>query len=104
MKVTQLLGKVILVASLLFASGLASAAPVNVNTADAATLAKNINGVGAKKAQAIVTYRKANGPFRSIDDLLKVKGIGQKIIEKNKSDLIFSDASAKSGKQKSAKN
>ena len=104
MKVTQLLGKVILVASLLMASGWASAAPVNVNTADAATLAKNINGVGAKKAQAIVTYRKTNGPFKSIDDLLKVKGIGQKIIDKNKADLIFSDASSKSGGQKSAKN
>jgi competence protein ComEA len=103
MKVTQLLGKVILVASLLIASGLANAAPVNVNTADAETLAKNINGVGAKKAHAIVTYRKANGPFKSIDDLLKVKGIGQKIIDKNKSDLKFSDASGKSGKQK-AKN
>jgi competence protein ComEA len=104
MKVTTLLGKVILVASLLIASGLASAAPVNVNTADVQTLAENINGVGPKKAQAIVTYRQSNGPFRSTQDLVKVKGIGQKIIEKNKSDLRFSDASAKTGKKKAAKN
>jgi competence protein ComEA len=104
MKVTTLLGKVILVASLLIASGWASAAPVNVNTADVQTLAENINGVGPKKAQAIVTYRQSNGPFRSTQDLVKVKGIGQKIIEKNKSDLRFSDASAKTGKKKAAKN
>ena len=104
MKVTKLLGKVILIASLLFASSWASSAPVNVNTADAQTLAKNINGVGPKKAQAIVTYRKSNGPFKSLADLSKVKGIGQKIIDKNKADLLFSDASSKTGKKKTVKN
>lgn len=96
MKATQLLGKVIFVASLLFAMGLANAEPVNVNTADVQTLAKNINGVGAKKAMAIVTYRKANGPFKTTSDLIKVKGIGQKIIDKNKGDLIFSEVSSRS--------
>ena len=75
-----------------------------MNTADVQTLANNIHGVGSKKAQAIVTYRKANGPFKSSADLIKVKGIGQKIIDKNKSDLIFSEAAAKSGKLRSAKN
>jgi len=104
MKVTKLLGKVILITSLVFASGWANAAPVNVNTADAQTLAKNINGVGPKKAQAIVTYRKSNGPFRSIQDLIKVKGIGQKTLDKNKSDLLFSDAAAKASQKKTAKN
>ena len=104
MKVTKLLGKVILLASLFFASGWASAAPVNVNTADAQTLAKNINGIGPKKAQAIVTYRKQNGPFKSTSDLMKVKGIGQKLINRNKSDLLFSDASSKTGKKKALNN
>ena len=104
MKVAQLLGKVIFAASLLFATGLANAAPVNVNTADVQTLANNIHGVGSKKAQAIVTYREANGPFKSSADLIKVKGIGQTIIDKNQSDLIFSEASAKSGKNRSARN
>ena len=66
--------------------------------------AKNINGVGAKKAQAIVKYRQLNGPFKSIDDLLNVKGIGQKIIDKNKADIHFSDASTKTGKKKTVKN
>ena len=104
MKVTKLLGKVILITSLVFASGWANAAPVNVNTADAQTLAKNINGIGPKKAQAIVTYRKSNGPFRTIKDLIKVKGIGQKTLDKNKSNLLFSNASAKAGQKKTAKN
>lgn len=104
MKVTKLLGKVILIASLFFASGWASAAPVNVNTADAQTLAKNINGVGPKKAQAIVTYRESNGSFKSAKDLVKVKGIGQKTIDRNKGDLLFSDVSSKAGHKKTAKN
>ena len=104
MKVTKLLGKVILITSLVFASGWANAAPVNVNTADAKALAKNISGVGPKKAQAIVTYRKSNGPFKSIKDLIKVKGIGQKTIDRNKSNLLFSDASVKANQKKTAKN
>ncbi len=104
MKVTKLLGKVILIASLFFASGWASAAPVNVNTADAQTLAKNINGVGPKKAQAIVAYRKSNGSFKSAKDLVKVKGIGQKTIDRNKGGLLFSDVSAKAAHNKTAKN
>lgn len=104
MKVTKLLGKVIFIASLLLASGWANAAPVNVNTADAQTLAKHINGVGPKKAKAIISYRESNGPFKTLADLSKVKGIGQKIIDRNKTDLLFSDASSKTGKKKSVKN
>lgn len=104
MKVSKLLGKVILIVSMFVASGWISAAPVNVNTADVQTLAKHINGVGQKKAKAIVSYREANGPFKSMADLIKVKGIGQKIVERNKNDILFSDASMKTGKKKSAKN
>lgn len=69
------------------ASSLAFAGPVNVNTADAQTLATNLTGVGLSKAQAIVAYREANGPFRSIDDLAKVKGIGAKTVDKNRDNL-----------------
>lgn len=92
MKISTLLGKALLIASLVLGSSWAFAAPVNVNTADAVTLAKNINGVGAKKAQAIVKYRNLNGPFKSVDELLNVKGIGQKIIEKNRGDLLVTAA------------
>lgn len=59
------------------------ASPVNINTADAQALSKNIKGVGLKKAQAIIAYRDANGEFKKIEDLMKVKGIGIKLLEKN---------------------
>ncbi|GAA0821463.1 hypothetical protein GCM10009111_28500 [Colwellia asteriadis] len=46
-----------------------------------------LKGVGQKKAQAIITYRKQTGKFKSVDDLLNVKGIGAKVIADNKSRL-----------------
>lgn len=64
------------------------AAPVNINTADAKALSKNIKGVGLKKAQAIIAYRKKNGKFKTVTDLTKVKGIGDKLLEKNKGSLL----------------
>ena len=64
------------------------AAPVNINTADAKTLASNIKGVGERKAEAIVQYRAKHGPFKSADDLTKVKGIGPQLIEKNRDVLL----------------
>lgn len=64
------------------------AAPVDINTADAKTLAANINGVGNKKAEEIVQYRDKHGPFKSADDLVKVKGIGPSLIEKNRDILL----------------
>lgn len=62
-----------------------STASVNINTADAATIADKLNGIGLKKAQAIVSFREENGAFKTVDDLLKVKGIGQATVEKNRS-------------------
>lgn len=56
---------------------------VNINTADTETLARELNGVGAAKARAIVEYREAHGEFASVDELLEVKGIGIAIMEKN---------------------
>jgi len=64
------------------------AAPVNINTADAKTMAANINGIGEKKAEAIVQYRKKHGPFKSADDLTNIKGIGPNLIEKNREVLL----------------
>lgn len=72
-------------------SGLAWAGPVNVNTADAKTLAKELDGVGEKLAEAIIAER-AKGPFKDAADFNKrVKGIGDAIIAKNKDNLRFSD-------------
>jgi competence protein ComEA len=61
----------------------AAFAKVNINTANADELA-TLNGIGKAKAEAIVAYRAANGNFAAVEDLTKVKGIGDKIIEKIK--------------------
>lgn len=74
-------------------AGAAIAAPsaerVNINTADVAALDRVLVNVGPSKAEAIVAYRKANGPFRSIDQLALVKGIGLKTIEKNRERIVL---------------
>ncbi len=84
-----------LLAAMLFAQ-VAIAGPVNVNTADARTLARELKGVGMSKAEAIVSHREKNGPFRSADDLVKVKGLGKKLVDQNRSNLRF-DAEKSSG-------
>jgi competence protein ComEA len=73
---------------LLFSSCFAGT--VDINSADAATLAKQINGIGKSKAQAIVDYRDQYGPFKSVDDLVLVRGIGAKTVIKNKDNLSVS--------------
>jgi len=104
MNVSNLLRKVILISALIVVAGFSQAAPVNINTADAASLATNISGIGPKKAQAIVTYRKTNGPFKSVQELTNVKGIGQKTLEKNMDVLLISSANQKMSKKKTSKN
>ena len=59
-------------------------AAVDINQADAAAIAAATKGVGLKKAEAIVAYRKQHGPFKKLEDLAKVKGIGMKTVEKNR--------------------
>src|SRR5690606_36962711 len=57
---------------------------VNINSASADALAEMLNGVGLAKAEAIVSYRETNGPFKTIEDLKNVKGIGEATLEKNR--------------------
>lgn len=59
---------------------------VNINTADEAGLT-SLDGIGKVKAQAILDYRQKNGPFKTVDDLAKVKGIGEKTVAKLKDQL-----------------
>lgn len=68
-------------------SAVAQAAPVDINTANAKTLASAMTGVGVKRAQTIVDYRVKNGPFKSVDDLANVKGIGKSTIDKNRDSI-----------------
>ena len=63
------------------------AGPVDINTADAATIAKELQGIGLSRAQAIVAYREKNGAFRSADELRKIKGIGAKVLERNRANM-----------------
>lgn len=65
------------------------AGPVNINSADAETLAAELTGVGPEKAAAIVAYREANGPFKSAKDLGAVKGIGEKTLENNRDNIVI---------------
>ena len=76
--------------AVLTSNSIAQAAPVDINTASAELMAVNIKGIGKKKAEAIVTYRRANGPFKRVEELTKVKGIGPKIIKKNRQNLLVS--------------
>ena len=61
----------------------ASIGKVNINQADAKVLT-TLKGIGKDRAAKIVEYREKNGPFKNIEDLMKVKGIGKKIFENNK--------------------
>ena len=63
---------------------LAWAASVNINTADAATLAAELDGIGSVRAQAIVAYREAHGPFTRVDELMRVRGVGRRVLEINR--------------------
>ncbi len=64
----------------------AVATKVNINTADEEAL-KSLKGIGEKKAKAIIEYRQKNGPFKTVNDLGKVKGIGDKRLGKLKDQI-----------------
>lgn len=75
---------------LVLAAG-AHAGPVNVNTADAETLAAELDGIGITKARAIVAYRNANGPFTTIESLAEVTGVGERTVAINRSNILLGD-------------
>ena len=76
-------------------------AAFDINTATAAQIQENMEGVGEKKAKAIVAFRKKNGRFKSADDLLQVPGVGKKTVEKNKNS--FKNLKSGSNKDKAKK-
>ena len=73
-------------------AGMAFAGPVNVNTADAETLASELDGVGITKARAIVAYRNANGPFTTVESLAEVTGIGERTVAQNRANIRLDDS------------
>ena len=84
---------------LLAVSGLTAHAQqrVNINTADAPTMASVLSGVGLKKAEAIVAYREANGRFNAPEELAKVKGIGPSTVARNAEKIAISAEQASAG-------
>ncbi len=66
--------------------------PVDINRADAQTLADALDGVGLAKAKAIVDYRQAHGAFKSADQLTEVKGIGARTVERNRANILLNGA------------
>lgn len=89
-------------ALLLLAPLAIASSPVNINTADAPTLAQSLDGVGLAKAQAIIAWREANGAFESADQLAEVKGIGTSLVERNRDAIQVDDGKA-ARKTKAAK-
>jgi competence protein ComEA len=75
----------------LFSLSLATLAgtPVNINTADSEALVDGLNGVGPQKALAIVRYRQEHGPFKRVEDLALVEGIGEKTVQQNRSNMTL---------------
>jgi len=65
---------------------------VNINTANKETLMV-IKGVGEKRAEAIIAYREQNGPFKSVDDLAQVSGVGQATVDANRESLSVGESS-----------
>ena len=76
---------------------------VNINTADAQTIASVLSGVGLKKAQAIVEHRENQGRFDAATDLTKVKGIGEATVTRNAAKIVVSNAGESLAAGKSAK-
>lgn len=65
------------------------ATKVSINRASAEQLAQALNGVGLKKARAIVSYREEYGPFKTLDDLKQVPGMGSALVERNLAHLTL---------------
>ena len=86
-----------LVLSVLLAGTALAGESVNINTADAATIDRVLVNVGPAKAQAIVDYRKADGAFKSPEQLAMVKGIGLKTVEKNRDRIVVRAAARPAG-------
>lgn len=93
-KVTSIYKRVVFSISLLISALLLSfahSAPININSADVDTIMENLTNIGPVKATAIVEYREQNGPFKRVEDLLAVKGIGEKTLEANRDNIIIDE-------------
>jgi len=84
--------------ALLLAMGITqafAAAPVDINRADASALQQGLTMVGPSRAAAIVEHRQQHGPFRRVEDLTQVKGIGKAIVERNRQRITTGDMTSR---------
>lgn len=79
-----------------------AATPVNINKADAGAIAEALDGIGPSKAAAIVAWRDEHGPFKSVDDLSQIKGIGAATLERNRTAILLADGPAAAAPAKDA--
>lgn len=71
---------------------LAEMAPVDLNSATAEQLAETLHGVGESKAEAIIAYREENGGFEHIDELVNVRGIGLRTVDRNRDRMTLGNS------------
>jgi competence protein ComEA len=69
-----------------------AADPVNINTASAEKISENLNGIGLSKAELIVEYRETHGAFTHVDELVNVKGVGLRTVDKNRGMILLGDS------------
>jgi competence protein ComEA len=67
------------------------AGPVNINTADAETLAAELDGIGPALAAAIIRDREEHGRFEAPEEIMRVSGIGPRVLEDNRDDIRVAD-------------
>lgn len=91
MKWTSCFKSLLLLLCLISPIGAFAEPMVNINTASVDQLAEVLQGVGPAKAKAIVEYRESNGPFKTIDELANVKGIGGATVAKNLQSIAVED-------------
>lgn len=96
MSTTNIITKVVLALCLALGSAgfVAANERINLNTADAATLDRVMDGVGPAKAAAIIEHRRVHGPFRSVEQLVNVRGIGPATMERNRARLMVAPVAA----------
>lgn len=77
--------------TLLFLTAPVFAGPVNINTADAEQLAEELDGIGPALAAAIVRDREENGRYESPEQIMRVRGIGERVLENNLENILVED-------------
>ena len=86
-----LLNGMLLAGASVLVPGLLLAGPVNINTADAKTLAEELDGIGPALAAAIVRDREENGRYEAPEDIMRVSGVGPRVLENNREFIRVGD-------------